>query len=227
MAGESRGAPEPGDDEPGDCPSWLDLEKKTLVATERDADERARWWEAVTTRDARQFVFVDESSANITLTPRYGRAPRSERVHGSAPRNYRHNTTLVAALTPSGIQAPMTIERAIDGDAFAAYIEHVLVPTLTPGRVVICDNLSVHKRADIAELLAQADCELLFLPAYSPDYNPIEQAFSKLKAYLRRAQARTQEAVEAAIAEALTTITATDAHHWFGHAGYNLTGQPL
>lgn len=178
-------------------------------------------------RDARQFVFVDESSANSTLTPRYGRAPRSERVHGRAPRNYRHNTSLIAALTAHGIQAPMTIERAVDSDTFAAYVEHVLAPTLIPGQIVICDNLSVHKRTDIADLIEDAGCALLFLPAYSPDFNPIEQAFSKLKTALRRAEARTQDALETAIAEALAAITATDAQHWFAHADYDLSAQPL
>lgn len=197
------------------------------MATERDEDERLRWQDALRDDDPDQFVFVDESSANITLTPRYARAPRGKRAPGSAPRNYQRNTTLVAALTPDGIQASMTVEGAMDSDAFAAYVEHVLMPTLHPGQTVICDNLSVHKCTDIAELIEQAGCELIFLPAYSPDFNPIEQAFSKLKTYLRRVRARTQDALETAIGEALDTITATDARHWFAHAGYLLSGQPL
>ena len=179
-------------------------------------------------RDAHQFVFLDETSANVTLTPRSGWAPHDERAHGSAPRNYDHNTTLVAALTPDGLQAPMTLDGAMNSDAFAAYVEHILCPRLTPGQIVICDNLSVHKRADIRAFIEAKDCTLIFLPAYSPDFNPIEQAFSKLKAALRRAQARTQAALEAAIAAALDTITATDAAHFFTHAGYDLSaGQSL
>lgn len=178
-------------------------------------------------RDASQFVFLDESSANVTLTPRYARAPHHERAPGHAPRNYDRNMTLVAALTPAGIQAPMTLPGAMNSDAFAAYVQQGLVPTLTPGQIVICDNLSVHKRADIRALIEEAGCAFIFLPAYSPDFNPIEQAFSKLKTALRRAQARTQEALEAAIAAALATITASDAQHWFHHAGYDLSGQPL
>ncbi|MGA7670138.1 MAG: IS630 family transposase, partial [Nitrolancea sp.] len=160
--------------------------------------------------------------------PRSAWAPHDERAHGSAPRNYDHNTTLVAALTPTGLQAPMTLDGAMNSDAFAAYVERFLVPSLRPGQIVICDNLSVHKRADIPRLVAAKHCTLIFLPAYSPDFNPIEQAFSKLKTALRRAQARTQETLEAAIAAALETITTTDAINFFIDAGYALSsGQSL
>jgi transposase len=197
------------------------------VATERDQAERRAWWESIGDRDPAQFVFVDESSANITLTPRSARAPKGERAYGAVPRNYRHNLTLVAALIPAGMQASMTLEGPLDGDAFAAYVQHVLVPTLQPGQVVILDNLSVHKRLEIRLQIEQVGATLLFLPAYSPDFSPIEQAFSKLKSVLRRVQARTQEALEVAIAEALATISATDAVHWFRHGGYQLKGQPL
>lgn len=227
MAAGPRCPTESGHHEPDDRARGLDLEKKSLVATERDAAERAAWREQIAESDAHQFVFVDESSANITLTPRYARAPHDERAHGSVPRNYRHNTTLVAALTPAGIQAPMTLEGALDGDAFTCYVQQLLVPSLQPGQLVILDNLSAHKGPAIRTLLEQAGCQLLFLPAYSPDFTPIEQAFSKLKTALRRAQARTQEALEAAIAAALTTITAVDASNFFQHCGYDLTGQPL
>jgi transposase len=197
------------------------------VATERDETERAVWRQQIAGFDPARFVFVDESSANVTLTPRYGRAPKGVRAQGVAPRNYRHNTTLVAALTPAGLQAPMTLAGPLDSDAFAVYVQQILAPSLQPGQVVILDNLSVHKRADIRTRIEQAGSMLVFLPAYSPDFSPIEQAFSKLKTALRRAQARTQEALEAAIAEALAAISATDAVHWFRHAGYHLNGQPL
>ncbi|MGH7511240.1 MAG: IS630 family transposase [Gemmatimonadales bacterium] len=197
------------------------------MATERDETERAAWRKQIADFDPTRFVFVDESSANITLTPRYGRAPKGVRAQGAAPRNYRHNTTLVAALTQAGLQAPMTLAGPLDGDAFASYVQQVLVPTLQPGQIVILDNLSVHKRADIRARIERAGAMLLFLPAYSPDFTPIEQAFSKLKTVLRRIQARTQDALESAIAEALATISATDAVHWFRHAGYHFNGQLL
>ena len=225
LAGGTRARRECGDYEPDHFPAGLDLQKKSLVATERDEESRAHWRAEIGDLDPTQFVFVDESSATITLTPVYARAPKGQRAHGSAPRNYRQRTTVIAALTPDGIQAPMTLTGAVDGDAFAAYAQQVLVPQLRPGKIVILDNLSVHKRADIRQQIEQAGCTLLFLPPYSPDFNPIEQAFSKLKAGLRRAQARTQEALDRAIKEALDTITPVDAHHWFRHDGYTLVGE--
>ena len=121
----------------------------------------------------------------------------------------------------------MTLAGAVDGDAFAAYVQQVLVPQLRPGQIVILDNLSVHKRADIRQQIEQAGCALRFLPPYSPDFNPIEQAFSKFKTGLRRAQARSQEALDKAIADALDTITRVDARNWFRHDGYDLIGQAL
>lgn len=159
------------------------------------------------------------------MVPRYGRAPKGKRAHGTTPRNYRHNTTLVAALTPDGLQAPMTLLGPLDSDAFAAYVRAILTPLLRPGQIVICDNLSVHKRADIRRLIEAAHCHLFFLPPYSPDYNPIELVFAKLKERLRRLAARTQDALEAAIAEALATITDADARACFRHCGYRLIDQ--
>jgi transposase len=137
-----------------------------------------------------------------------------------APRNWGKNTTLIAGLTLSGIQAPMILEGAVDTLAFEAYVEHVLVPSLTPGQVVVLDNLSVHKNERIRQAIEARGCQVLFLPAYSPDLTPIEEAFSKLKTWLRRLGARTHEALEAAIAVALEQITAQDAQGWFWHCGY-------
>lgn len=137
------------------------------------------------------------------------------------PRNHGKNTTLVAALSWSALQAPWALEGAIDTDAFTLYVRAVLVPTWRPGQVVILDNLSVHTAAAIDPLLTARGCRLLFLPAYSPDLTPIEQAFSKLKTSLRRAGARTREALLDALAAALATITPEDAHGWFQHAGYS------
>jgi transposase len=177
--------------------------------------------------DPRRFVFLDESSTNTRLTPRYARAPRNERAHGTAPRNHHQNTTLVAAVSLQGLQAPMTLLGALDSDAFAVYLRECLLPTLQPGQIVICDNLSVHKRADIRPLIEAAGCELCFLPAYSPDYNPIELVFSKLKERLRRLQARTQQALEAAMAEALASVSVAEVIAFFRHCGYQVEEQPL
>lgn len=170
---------------------------------------------------------MDECGAHLGLTPRYARAPRGERAYGVAPRNTGRNVSLIAALSPAGAGAAMTIDGAADGPAFEAFVRAALCPTLRPGQIVVMDNLSVHKGAAIRALIEGCGCRLLFLPAYSPDFAPIEQAFSKLKTLLRRAQARTREALEAAIADALAAITAQDAAGWFAACGYPLTTQPL
>ncbi len=138
------------------------------------------------------------------------------------PRNHGKNTTLVAALAPEGLQAPWTIEGAMDTPAFERYVKEVLGPTLRPGQVVVLDNLRVHKAASIRQAIAAHDCELLFLPPYSPDCTPIEQAFSKIKALIRGVGARTREALLDALSRALTAITKEDAVGWFTHAGYSL-----
>ena len=177
--------------------------------------------------DPTRLVFVDESGANVAMTPRYGRAPRGQRVVGAVPRNHGRNTTLFAALSLGGIAAAMTLEGAADRDAFDVFVERVLAPALTPGQVVIWDNLSVHKGATARALVEARGCELVFLPPYSPDLSPIELAFSKLKAYLRRAGPRTRDALEEAIAAGLRTLTTADARGWFAHCGYAATGQPL
>ena len=170
-------------------------------------------------------VFVDESGTHISLTRLYGWAPHNQRARGSVPRNHGHNTTLVAALAPDGLQAPWTIEGAMDTATFEWYITEALAPTLRPGQVVVLDNLSAHKAASIRQALAARHCELLFLPPYSPDFTPIEQAFSKIKTILRRLGARTREALLEAMRLALDAITRDDAIAWFAHAGYALPAQ--
>jgi len=172
-------------------------------------------------------VFVDESGANLAMTPRRARAPRGQRAYGAVPRNRGGNTTLIAALTPAGLGPAMTLAGAADGPAFAAYVRAFLAPALVPGQVVVLDNLSVHKGAAIRHLVEARGCRLLFLPPYSPDFAPIEHAFGKVKEHLRRAGARTREALDAAIATALATITAQDAANWFRHCGYPTPGQSL
>ena len=142
------------------------------------------------------------------------------------PRNHGKNTTLVAALAPDGLQVPWMIEGAMDTETFVWYITEQLAPTLRPGQVVVLDNLSVHKAARIRQVLEAHHCQLLFLPAYSPDFTPIEQAFSKIKAILRRIGARTTEALWEAMRVAIEAITQDDAAAWFAHAGYALPAQP-
>jgi transposase len=167
-------------------------------------------------------VFVDESSTGLNLTRRYARTPRGERAYGYVPRNYGTRTTLIAALSPTGMGAAMLLEGAVDTAAFTAYIEHCLTPELRPGQIVLMDNLSSHKSPAITALIEGAGCRLVFLPPYSPDYSPIEHALSKIKAYLRQRAARTQADLDRAIADALEAVTAQDARGWFTHCGYPL-----
>src|SRR5258707_6023371 len=199
---------------------WLDTKKKSLIASERDEAARAAFRAMRTLWEATRLTFIDESGAQTNMTPRYSRAPRGERAVGSAPRNHEQNTTLVASLSLNGLGAAMTLEGALDGDAFVAYLEAFLVPTLVAGQIVVMDNLSVHKDKRVRPLIEGADCQLIYLPAYSPDLSPIEQAFSKIKEYLRRAGARSRAALEAAITAAMATVTAQDANGWFTHCGY-------
>ncbi len=150
---------------------------------------------------------------------------------GVVPRNHGKNTTLVAALSLTGVTAAMTVEGAMDRCAFDAFVAQVLVPRLQPGQVVVWDNLSVHRSDDAQQLIEDRGCQLLWLPPYSPDFTPIEQVFSKLKTGLRRTGARTREALDDAITAGLATITAADTPGWFAHGGYpvpaQLIGEPL
>ena len=165
-------------------------------------------------------VFIDECGSNIALTPLYARAPKGERARGSVPRNRGKNTTLIAALSLDGMGAAMILEGSANTTAFELYAEQILAPSLHTGQIVVMDNLQAHRSARVRLAIEAKGCQLLFLPGYSPDLSPIEEAFSKLKAALRRAGARTREALEEAIAQALLTITAQDAQGWFQHCGY-------
>src|SRR5229473_2663995 len=208
------------------CRLWeqahgVDAQKKTLAASERREEDRASFRKQVKPLDAKRLVFVDESGSNIALTPLYARAPRGQRAGGSVPRNRGKNTTLLASLSVQGIGASMILEGATNAAAFEIYLEQILLPSLAPGQIVVMGNLSAHKGARVRQLIEERGCQLLFLPAYSPDFSPIEETFSKIKAYLRRVGARTREALEEAIAQALETVTPQDAHGWFGHCGYS------
>lgn len=198
----------------------LDAQKKQLAASERDEGERTAWREEHATLKPSQLVFVDESGSNTALALRYGWAPKGERAPGQAPCNRGANTTILAATTRRGLLATMTVEGAANTDVFLTYLDRVLCPALRRGQTVLLDNLSVHKNAAVEARIKARGCRLVFLPRYSPDFNPIEGAFSKLKAFLRRPAARTQRTLERAIAAGLATITAHDAQGWFRHCGF-------
>ena len=156
------------------------------------------------------------------MTRRYGRAPRGERVIGTVPQHDGANVTLLAALGSHGVEAAMTVAGATAAEVFRVDVAEVLRPTLRPGDIVIMDNLQAHKAAGIREAIEQTGARRQYLPPYSPDLSPIEPCWSTLKTALRTAKARTREALEHAIAQALATITVSDARSWFRHCGYTL-----
>ena len=201
-------------------------EKKSLHAQEQDTAEAQRkrqaWREAMGGIEPGRLIFLDESAATTQMTRTYGRALRGERVREGSPGGHWRTVTMLAALTLEGLQAPMTIESATDGDVFLAYLEQVLCPRLRPGQVVIMDNLAAHKVAGVRERIEATGASLVYLPPYSPDFNPIEQAWSKVKQLLRSAKARTLEALEPAVANALAAVTPQNASAWFSHCGYSL-----
>jgi transposase len=171
-------------------------------------------------------VFVDECGTHTSMMRLRARAPRGERAYGRVPRNRGKNTTLLASMTSSGMGPCLAVEGSTTKAVFEAYVERVLLPSLSPGRVVVMDNLAAHKGERVRELIEGRGCSLLFLPPYSPDFSPIEEAFSKVKARLRRAAARTRAALVEAIGQALDAVTAKDARGWFAHCGYPLDAQP-
>lgn len=167
-----------------------------------------------------KFKFLDEAGSNLAMTRLYGRGERGTRVIETVPQNYGENITMLAALSVSGVEAAMTISGAVDAVVFKTYIERVLCPTLSFGEVVVMDNLPAHKVAGIRELIEARGAKLIYLPPYSPDLNPIEKCWSKIKTYLRRAKARTREELEKALREALLLVTEADAQGWFRSCGY-------
>ena len=189
---------------------------------------RAAWRALVAGEfDAERLVFVDEMGSNVSLSTLYAWSRRGERAFGSAPRNWGKNVTLLASITAGGVGPCLAVEGATTRAVFEAYLERVLAPTLVPGQVVVMDNLSAHKGGRVREILEEAGCEPLYLPLYSPDLNPIEQAFSKVKGLMRRAEARTREALVEAMGRALDAVTEEDAWGFFGHCGYRTVDQLL
>jgi transposase len=170
--------------------------------------------------DPARLVFVDECGTHTSMTRRRARAARGERARGAVPRNRGPVTTLLAGVSLAGMSPAMTVEGGTDTAVFATYLEKVLLPALQPGMVVVVDNVGAHQPDRIRELVAAAGCALVFLPAYSPDLSPIEEAFSKIKALVKAAAARTRAALDAAIAAALDAVTAVDIAGWFSHAGH-------
>lgn len=177
--------------------------------------------------DPARLVFLDETSTSTSMDRRHGRAPEGERVYGAAPHGHWKTTTLVAAIRLGGMAAPMTVNGSLDGDLFVAYVEQVLAPTLGAGDVVFLDNLSAHKRAEARAAVEARGAALVFLPPYSPDFNPIEMAFSKLKAILRREKKRTVDGLVRTIFAELHKFTPRECANFLAAAGYNATPTPI
>ena len=188
---------------------------------ERDEWRRAAWRVTVAqSLDARSLVFVDEMGTNTSLSPIYGWSRKGERAYSSVPRNRGKNTTVLASMSVEGMGPSLAVEGATTSVVFETYVERVLAPTLRKGQVMIMDNLSAHKAERIRELIEERGCELIYLPAYSPDLNPIEEAFSKIKNLLRKAEARSREALLEAIGAAISAVTDRDARGFIEHCGY-------
>lgn len=208
------------DDWPCHPPARTDTQKKSLIASERDPWERARFLVEQEDVDPADVVVIDEFGSNLDLTRRYARAPRGERAVGSIPRNTPPNTTTISSMTTSGMGPSLMSEAGVTSALFEAYVEQILGPTLRPGQVILLDNLSAHKSPRLRELLAARGCRLWYVPSYSPDFSPIELAFAKIKADLRRVGARTREVLEAAVAQALSHISSEEACAFFRHCGF-------
>ena len=203
------------------------LEKNVIRAAEQDRpdvrEKRQVWAGRMPGLDPERLVFIDETGASTKMTRRYGRAPVGQRVVGAVPHGHWKTTTFVAALRADGLVAPMVIDGALNGDLFVAYVRQVLVPALRPGDVVVMDNLASHKRAAAVGAIEGAGCTPLYLPPYSPDYNPIELAFAKLKRLLRASGERTVAGLWARLGAALDEFSAEECRNYFRQCGYTAT----
>lgn len=215
------------DDEPCRAQAGLDVQKKSLVASERDEQARGAWRERLKGIDPGRLVFVDECSTNVAMVPRYARAPEGERAYGKAPRNWGKNVTLISSISQGGIGPSLSIEGPSGTDSFGLYLSEALCPALKRGQIVVMDNLSVRRSAWVRDLVESEGAEVPLLPPYSPDFNPIEEAFSKVKGAPRRAKARTLAALFEATHSALGSVTAQDARGFFGDCGYRLPIQSM
>jgi transposase len=199
-------------------------QKKSAHAAEQDRPDilmrRRVWFDAQPDLDPERLVFIDETFASTAMARTHGRAPRGARLRVGIPHGHWKTTTFVAGLRLSGIVAPMVLDGPINRRSFEAYVAHVLVPELRPGDVVVMDNLASHKAPSVRDAIEAAGASLLFLPPYSPDFNPIENAFAKLKALLRKAAERTIAGLWATIGILIDVFTPTECANFFAAAGY-------
>ena len=198
----------------------MDAKKKTLSASERDGVRRRTWSRLAALVDPSAWVWLDETGSNLGHTPTHARAPRGQRAYASAPRNHGENKTVLASLSLDGIGPTLRFDGPMTTDRFEGYIRHRLAPTLRPGQIVVADNLRAHHSERARAAIEARGAHFWHLPPYSCDFNPIEEAFSKVKAALRRAKARTDETLRSATWAALAVITPAHCVGWFSHCGY-------
>ena len=200
------------------------MEKKTAHAAEQDRPDiltrRQEWFDAQPDLDPARLVFIDETWASTNMARRYGRCRRGQRLRSAVPHGHWKTTTFIAGLRLTGIVAPMVLDGPINGRSFQTYVDRVLVPDLRPGDIVIMDNLGSHKGPGVQAAIEAAGATVRYLPPYSPDFNPIEKAFSKLKAHLRKAAERTRDALWDRIGTLIDQITPTECANFFTDAGY-------
>ena len=205
----------------------LTFKKKSLHAAEQDRPdvqaERARWQAEMLGFDPQHLVFIDETWATTNMCRRYGRSPRGERLIAKVPHGHWKTTTFIAALRADGLTAPTVMDGAMDGALFLAYVRQQLTPTLRPGDIVVMDNLPCHKVAGILQAIEQAGARLIYLPPYSPDFNPIEQVFSKLKWLLRSSAERTVEGLWSLLGRLLDRFPPDECLRYYRHCGYIAT----
>jgi len=201
-----------------------DVQKKSAHAAEQDRPDvlkrREAWFEGQLDLDPERLVFIDETWASTNMARLRGRAPKGERLRAAIPHGHWKTTTFVAGLRLTGLVAPMVLDGPINRNAFQAYVDQVLVPALSPGDVVVMDNLGSHKGRAVHRAIEAAGARLLYLPPYSPDFNPIENAFAKLKALLRKAAERSIDALWTTIGRLLEAFTPTECANYFRAAGY-------
>lgn len=205
----------------------LTFKKKSVHASEQGRPDvkqkREDWEECLPGLDVEKLVFLDESGINTAMARRYGRCLEGERLVASAPAGQYHNNTLLSALRLDGVVAPMVLDGPVNAESFAGYVEQSLVPELEAGDVVIMDNLPAHKSVRVTQAIEGAGCILVYLPPYSPDFNPIENMWSKVKAWLRKVAPRTFDTVVDAVKHALLAVTPSDCEGYFDHCGYDAT----
>jgi transposase len=208
----------------------VDLQKKVLRAAEQDRPDvqirRTAWreWQAtLSPEDVRRFVFIDETWASTNMVRRFGRSLKGQRLIGAVPHGHWKTTTFVAALRHEGLTAPVVVDGAMDGRTFLAYVRQQLAPTLQPGDIVVMDNLASHKVSGVREALEAVGARVAYLPPYSPDLNPIELVFSKLKWLLRSAGERTVDGLWRLLGQVMDEFPADECQRYLHHCGYHAT----